>query len=240
MEFFYPESCSPWIVSSKTNQKRRHHMFKMVKRNEKGFTLIELMIVIAIIGILAAIAVPQFVAYRMRAYNSAAKATAHNLKADNANLNSELGVYGHTEAAAANLVTADAGAGAADASADPNLARPATQAAAGGRLVGTTNDTLRSLAIGVALGNNMIADVRDVNDPTNQSSYNAFARHFKGDTAYGIDGDIENALYSVTSAAWCDNAGLGATPIDPTLPPADDINGQGGGGAPVAEWSLVP
>ena len=35
--------------------------------NRKGFTLIEVMIVIAIIGILIAIAVPQFVSYRKRA-----------------------------------------------------------------------------------------------------------------------------------------------------------------------------
>ena len=47
-------------------------------KDQKGFTLIELMIVIAIIGILAAIAIPQFSAYRKRSYNAASQADLRN------------------------------------------------------------------------------------------------------------------------------------------------------------------
>ncbi len=54
---------------------------KLRKSNEKGFTLIELMIVIAIIGILAAIAIPNFIAYRDKAFCSAAEADANNIAA---------------------------------------------------------------------------------------------------------------------------------------------------------------
>jgi prepilin-type N-terminal cleavage/methylation domain-containing protein len=46
---------------------------KLRGNNAKGFTLIELMIVIAIIGILAAIAIPNFISYRDKAYCSSAE-----------------------------------------------------------------------------------------------------------------------------------------------------------------------
>jgi len=44
----------------------------------KGFTLMELLVVLAIIGILAAIAIPQFMAYRQKGYDAQAISDLRN------------------------------------------------------------------------------------------------------------------------------------------------------------------
>jgi type IV pilus assembly protein PilA len=64
-----------------------------MKKFQQGFTLIELMIVVAIIGILAAVAIPAYQDYTIRAQVSEAMNLAGGLKTPVAEIYADLGTF---------------------------------------------------------------------------------------------------------------------------------------------------
>lgn len=81
-------------------------MLQKLRGNSKGFTLIELMIVIAIIGILAAIAIPNFIAYRNKAFCSATESDAKSIAAEIADY---FAIPAHTRIAWADITYTPSG-----------------------------------------------------------------------------------------------------------------------------------
>jgi type IV pilus assembly protein PilA len=150
-----------------------------VKKSGRGFSLLELMIVMAIVGILAAIAIPQYVTYRYRAFNAAAMSDL------NAAVLAEQGLYADYRAYGASTTTGKKGKAAGKLLSDTSVSPVVATATANQEmpLVISTNVVLAAL---------MKASTYDYATVT--------AKNTKGDKMYAAETD-QPGVYFKTSTA---------------------------------------
>ncbi|TAL22331.1 MAG: prepilin-type N-terminal cleavage/methylation domain-containing protein [Nitrospirae bacterium] len=171
----------------------------MKVREDRGFTLVELLIVVAIIGILAAIAIPQFGAYRRRGYNSAAISDMRNTRTTQEAMMADFQDYGASHSATSTYNNTAEIAGSSN-----NV---------GTLFLSTARTTTAVQQVSLSRGVTIIADPLEANSLN--GTYLGKGVNATGDTVYGVDSDT-TAIYrsNCTVAGTCGAADLLKVPAD--------------------------
>jgi type IV pilus assembly protein PilA len=165
-------------------------------KKQKGFTLIELLLVVTIIGILAAIAIPQYSAYRQSAFNAAALTDILNLHKSQEGMMAGSHTYGLTTNVAAAV------------------------AVLGNGIILPGADPLNSLAclkgflpIGTSQGVEIVA-----NTNISGTTFVLMSKHKLGLRIYGVDSDMSGVYYLNSSPGLTLTAsGVSIAPVQSSL-----------------------
>ena len=175
---------------------KEEDMTKLLKKARKGFTLIELMIVVAIIGVLAAIAIPNFVRYQLRSKTSEARTNLGGIRTAQTSFQS-------TEDNYANVVTIT-----------PSMTVPGTVKQAWSIAMCDTgcNRTAPDMCTSFeCIGFRPDGDVYYIYDGNHQIAMGTTVAEFAIGAEADLDGDGTNGQFSYGS----DNANSGGAVIAP-------------------------